>query len=72
VRERSGLTARQWPAACLNGDDPLDGLVSVTWSGATTLVVRVEDGRTFEVRTDLATGEPDRMVTTGDSYPCPS
>ncbi|MGL5866730.1 MAG: hypothetical protein ACRCYX_12835 [Dermatophilaceae bacterium] len=72
VRQPTGLTARQWPAACLNGDDPANSLVSVAWSDPTTLAVRVNDGRTLEVDTDPTSGEPQQMVTTGDPYACPS
>ncbi|MFG1947813.1 hypothetical protein [Nonomuraea sp. NPDC048826] len=58
VRRDDGLLTREWHLGCFNDDDPGDGFDTVTWTGPHAVEIRVNDGRTFPVALDPASGRP--------------
>jgi hypothetical protein len=58
VRKDGGLLSREWDLGCFNDDDPDDTFDSVTWTGPSSVEIRVADGRTFPVALDPTSGRP--------------
>lgn len=57
IRSGKGLSARRWPAACFDGDDPDRGFEAARWLDASTLRLTSADGATFMVHVTAA-GRP--------------
>jgi hypothetical protein len=63
VRHGSGLTAREWPFACINGDDPDLGMRSASWSGPAEITVELENRDRRIIQVDADTGRPTGTAT---------
>ncbi|MGP3975536.1 hypothetical protein ACTWQF_16305 [Streptomyces sp. 8N114] len=59
----TGLGAREWKAACFNGDDESRELKKITWATPTRLVLTDAGGRQHEVQLDPRTGRPDSTLS---------
>lgn len=57
VRERDGLTARQWPVGCVGQDRAGRGGVRLTWPESDTVLITAVEGPSARVRTG-ADGRP--------------
>ncbi|MGW0486120.1 hypothetical protein [Nonomuraea sp. NPDC003214] len=58
VRRDDGLFSREWHLGCFNDDVPDDAFDSVTWTGPSSVEIRVADGRIFPVALDPVSGRP--------------
>lgn len=66
VRHRGwGLSARWWPAACINGEYAGGTMTSARWTGPTELVVVLDGGREVAVSVEPATAEPREVLRLG-------
>jgi hypothetical protein len=65
IRENHGLSARQWRAGCLNGDDDRDSYSSMAWTGPHTLTVRTLGGAELLPETDPTSGQPINWISSG-------
>ncbi|KOG15853.1 hypothetical protein ADK34_26845 [Streptomyces viridochromogenes] len=63
VVDGSGIAARRWPVASLNGDSAEGALSNVAWAGPDALVLTTGDGEVTTVRLDPRTGEPERELS---------
>ncbi|GAA4985203.1 hypothetical protein HD597_004107 [Nonomuraea thailandensis] len=62
VRRDAGLFSRKWDLGCFNDDVPDDTFDSVTWTGPSSVEIRVADGRAFPVALDSVSGRPRTTV----------
>ena len=65
VRREAGPLSKEWDLACFNDDNPDDAFDSVTWTGPSSVEIRVADGRTFPITLDPASGRPQTTAAIG-------
>ncbi|SEG98886.1 hypothetical protein SAMN05444920_11294 [Nonomuraea solani] len=65
VRRDAGPLSKEWDLACFNDDNPDDAFDSVTWTGPSSVEIRVADGRTFPITLDPASERPQTTAAIG-------
>ncbi|MGI5352695.1 hypothetical protein ACQEU8_31615 [Streptomyces sp. CA-250714] len=61
----TGLGAREWEAACFNGDDPRRELKRITWATPSRLLLTDAGGHQHVMQLDARTGRPDATLSVG-------